>query len=386
MDAAFLRKSFALIAKGLIEKEHLIQKEPTRYPYSKTLQHGINMFLAASNQLGQIGDKVYMWADEESFLRYFITKPIAEWFNEWNSNAVEMLCLSDEPFYGYDAFGYRRNDRVYIPSSECYEYLETQDCDILDGTDERILYENMRLLDQDTYCCLRKYIIEHPIITSEERHSMLLKLAGNRIAMEAFQFAYEVITEEYFRCPYCGWTLTQGKYGLHCLSLHCTDMTPELTDDMKLDINSDPMFRLKRGIMRYFALPGKLELDIVKYCIKKKLTWSLWPNMDQFDVEIRFSDGEIWEIDAKAYRNPISLRTKIEHDNGFPQGEYDRGYFVVSSEYTAHMQNYTTIVNRALKAQKNVKCVSLETLKREISKKEARICETGQQKGILPTA
>ena len=48
MDTAFMRKTFALIAKGLIEKEQLLQMEPTRYPYSKALQHGINMFLAAS--------------------------------------------------------------------------------------------------------------------------------------------------------------------------------------------------------------------------------------------------------------------------------------------------------------------------------------------------
>ena len=40
MDATFLRKTFALIAKGLVEKEQLLQKEPTRYPYSKALQHG----------------------------------------------------------------------------------------------------------------------------------------------------------------------------------------------------------------------------------------------------------------------------------------------------------------------------------------------------------
>ena len=48
MDTAFMRKTFALIAKGLIEKEQLLQAEPTRYPYSKAMQHGINMFLAAS--------------------------------------------------------------------------------------------------------------------------------------------------------------------------------------------------------------------------------------------------------------------------------------------------------------------------------------------------
>ena len=97
--------------------------------------------------------------------------------------------------------------------------------------------------------------------------------------------------------------------------------------------------------------------------------------MDRYDVEIQFSDGEIWEIDAKAYRNPIALRTKIQNDNGFPDGEYARGYFVIPSEYTVNQQNYTAIVNRILENQKNVKCVTLHSLKAEITRKEDSCCE-----------
>ena len=67
MDAAFLRKTFALIAKGLVEKEQLLQKEPTRYLYSQALQHGINMFLAASRQNGAVQD-IMKYADEAAFL------------------------------------------------------------------------------------------------------------------------------------------------------------------------------------------------------------------------------------------------------------------------------------------------------------------------------
>lgn len=52
MDVSFLRKAFALIAKGIIEKEEFLHKNPRTYPYSRTLQHGINMFLAASYEVG----------------------------------------------------------------------------------------------------------------------------------------------------------------------------------------------------------------------------------------------------------------------------------------------------------------------------------------------
>lgn len=377
MDAAFLRKAFALMAKGLLEKEQLLQKDPTRYPYSKALQHGINMFLAASRHLGGVGDSSLNYATESSFLAYFITKPIADWFCDWTPDAIEKLNLQDEPFYGYEAFAYRRSENIYTPSSECYEFLETQDSDIMGGTDERILYEKMIVLDQDTYCQIRKYIIEHPIITIQDRRTMSLELADNQAGRDAFQFAYEEIPEDSYRCPCCGWTMTQGKYGYSCHSSHCSDTIPELTNEMKLDISGGHLYRLKKGIMRYFAAPGKLELDIVEFCEKRKIIWSLWPQMDRYDVEIQFSDGEIWEVDAKAYRNPIALRTKIQNDNGFPDGSYTRGYFVVPSEYTVNQRNYTAIVNHSLVNQKNVKCVTLKTLKNEIARKEIS-CNEGK--------
>ena len=114
MDSAFLEKAFALIAKGLIEKEQLLQKEPTRYPYSKELQHGINMFLTASSQMGKIGENVFDWADEASFLRQFIMRPISEWFLAWNPDVVKELKLEDQSFYGYKAFAYRRDRKSVV--------------------------------------------------------------------------------------------------------------------------------------------------------------------------------------------------------------------------------------------------------------------------------
>ena len=96
---------------------------------------------------------------------------------------------------------------MYTPSADCYEFLETQDSDIMDGTDERLLYEKMVTLDQETYCKVRRYIIENPIITLEDRRAMSLDLADNRAARDAFQFAYEEITEDCYRCPHCGWTM-----------------------------------------------------------------------------------------------------------------------------------------------------------------------------------
>lgn len=374
MDAAFMRKTFALIGKGLVEKEELLREEPARYPYSKALQHGINMFLSACRQAGCTED-VFCYADETAFLANFITKPISEWFSSWDQQTIEKMNLKEEPFYGYDAFAYRRSGHMYVPSSDCFEFLDTQDGDMMNGTDEHILYEKMIVLDQENYCRIRKYIIENPIITLDDRREMSLELADNPAAREAFQFAYEEITDDFYRCPFCGWTMMHGKYGYSCHSTHCVDTVPEFSASDKVSFSDNNLFRLKKGVMRYFAAPGKLELEIAAFCAKKKIRWELWPQMDRYDVEICFSDGEIWEVDAKAYCNPIALRTKIQNDNGFPEGEYTKGYFVIPDEYVRNQRNYTAVINRVLTGQKNVKCVTFRSLKTEMNRKEEALRE-----------
>lgn len=375
MDAAWMRKTFALIAKGLVEKEQLKKNEPARYPYSRALQHGINMFLAASHQAGGV-QEVTQFANEAAFLARFASKPIAEWFEEWDSEAVKTLNLQEEPFYDCGAFAYQRSGNLYSPSSECYEYLDLQDSNIMQGTDERVLYEKMIVLEQEKYCRIRRSLIEHPILTIEEKRGLLSALADDPAASDAVGFAYEKVPEDCYRCPSCGWTMTRGKYGMLCHSPHCTDTIPDLTDAMKLETSDDGPFRLKKGIMRYFAAPGKLELAIAEFCKKKAIPCELWPQMDRYDAELYFPDGEVWAIDAKMYRNPLMLRAKIQQDNGFPEGDYAKGYFVIPDEYTVHQKNYTKIIDSALKDQKNVKCVTWRTLKKRINEKEAMCHES----------
>lgn len=374
MITVHLQKAFAFIAKGLIEKENELEKFPNKYPYSKNLQRGINMFLAACCETGNVGENVFDFADESSFLSHYISLPINKWFQGWDQDIITKHRINQQPFYEYGPFAYRRGkEDVYIATEECVEYLGTQESNIIEGTDERALYEKIIQLSQEDYCRVRRYIIEHPIMTVEERRDILLEFASNVNARESFELAYELFEESGFCCPSCGWTMTVGKYGHTCISDHCLNHLPTITPNMKVDGTSKPLYRLKKGIMRYFALPGKLEIEIAKYCEKKKLKYAMWPQKDTFDIEISFSDGEVWEIDAKAYRNPISLRTKIEKDGGFPAGNYRYGFYVVPTEYTKNKNNYIAIVNKILNTQPNVKCVTLSSIKKKINQKAGAI-------------
>lgn len=243
---------------------------------------------------------------------------------------------------------------------------------ILEGTDENELYEKVRQLDQEHYVKIRRFLIEHPVLDKSERDSFLREIAGEKQANEAFRFAYEEFAEKGWRCPACGWTMTQTAGGdLRCHSRNCLAPRPELSQAEELDGSQTELFRLKQGIMRYFAMPGKLELQIAGYCKKQQIQHTLWPQMDRYDIEIRFSDGEIWEIDAKAYRHAKGLRAKLEAENGFPEGDYQRGFIVVPTEYAQKEREYTNIVDKTFQQyhQKNVKCVTLYQMKQYIRKK-----------------
>ncbi len=374
MNIVHLQKAFAFIASGLVEKEKLLKESPNQYPYSKNLQRGINMFLAACLDIGHLGKNVFKYADESSFLSRYISKPIREWFEDWDQDVLVQHEINLQPFYAYGPLAYRRSKNdIYTATEECAEFLSTQEINIIEGTDERALYEKIIQLSQDDYCKVRKYIIQNPIITVDDRRTFLLEYADNANAKEAFNLAYELFEETYTSCATCGWTMTEGIYGYSCISEHCLEHMPAITDEMKVDASMKPIYRLKKGIMRYFAQPGKLEMEIAKFCEKKNLEYIMWPQKDRFDIEICFKNGEIWEIDAKAYRNPVSLCAKIKNDGGFPTGNYKFGYYVVPTEYTANKSNYTSVVNKVLTQQPNVKCVTLASIKRKINQKVGEI-------------
>ncbi len=374
MEIIHLRKAFWFIARGLMEKDKLLKQNPHSYPYSMNLQRGINMFLATAIEIGGMGEDIFDYSDENAFLSKFILKPVNEWFDGWDIKACEKLKLREQPFYFYDALSYRRGNgsELYVPSEECIEFLETQEKgnvnepkdSIIEETDEYSLYEQLKRLNQDNYCKVRKFVIEHPIIDDGVLREIRCDLADVTAAY-AITLAYEPFEEKAYCCPVCGWTMTKDAYGYICMSDDCLKKRPS----KELDGTSRSVYRLKKGIMRYFAIPGKLEIEIASFCERNNLEYSLWPYMDRYDIEIVFPDNSKWEVDAKAYSNPISLRSKIEKDGGFPSGDYQKGFYVVPNECKRRITNYTNIVNKCLSGQKNVICVTLSKIKALIKAK-----------------
>lgn len=138
------------------------------------------------------------------------------------------------------------------------------------------------------------------------------------------------------------------------------------------DLRREPVRRLKKGVMRYVAAPGRLEMKLAEQCDKLHLPYELWPQMDRYDLQIQLPSGDIWVIDAKAYHNPLNLRTQVEQDSAFANGAFQKGFYVVPQEYTRKYRNYLSIINDTLthkgSAYANVQCVTDLKLKRLLKK------------------
>lgn len=370
MDCLHIEKAITFIARGIREKENTDISKRMPYCYSKDLQRGINMFLWAAFSMGGVGEGVFAYADEYAFLKKFICLPIREWFIDWTDEAKKRLHLDNECFYYLEPLAYRVGcDDVYMASEDCCDYLNQQESNIIESLDERSVYNWLKELSQEDYVAVRQFLIQNPIATDEVRREVILTLAESTVARDVIEIAYERFYEKAYRCPTCGWTLKRTANGYVCHSQYCTESMPQFTDEIGIDGTQDRIYRLKKGVMKYIAGPGKLEMEIVAFCKKNGLEYTLWPQKDRYDVEIKFSNGDIWEIDAKAVRNPKILSAKIEKDGGLPSGDYEKGFFVIPTDYARGKRNYTSIVNEVLRVQKNVKCITFDTLKKRIKEK-----------------
>lgn len=361
-DLTKLKTAIGLIITGLYEKER--QKVDGEYCYSKRLLHGINIFQSLNYKYNS---KHFDFSKmhEQCFITEYAMKPVSQWFEGWED--TEALKLESQLFYCMEALVGDSGFNTFYVNDNCEDYIEYFEKDIIAGVEQRAVYDCLRALNQSEYVYLRKYLIENPIVKIEDLRKLKIKYSQNDIALQVIENAYEEINEDCFVCPKCGWTLQKEKIGMRCQNRSCTDVK-YIQGELCSISGESGMLRLRRGVMKYIAVPGRLELEIHNYCNKHKVQSALWPDMDTYDIQIVFPNGDIWAIDAKAIREANFLREKIRQDGGFPTGDYKKGFYVIPDEYADERTDYVDIINKELDkiGNLNVRCIRLRDLKKEI--------------------
>lgn len=376
LEALQVKKTVALIARGLMQKERCFDGQT--YPYDGTLHHGINTFFALCLQhSGLAPEAVLLNANETAFLRIVATRPVAQWFETWDSQWLEQTgilrenyCQEEEPLIYF--MGKEKN--VFFTTETCADLLSAQARDLVNDIDQTAFYQQIKGLTQSQYALIRRYVIEHPLVTEADFRGIKLQMNQSTAALEAIGFAYEPVVQAGYVCPHCGWTMTKTSLGYSCCSRRCTAVTPN-ADELQSISPRDGYLRLRLGIMRYTALPGQLELEIEAYAKSQGLEAQLWPYQDTYDVQITFADGGVWQIDAKAYASPYLLRERIQNDDGFPKtGAYECGFYVVPDWAKRERSDYCKIVQSTIdRCSPGVECVTLRMLKQRIGKRKVGV-------------
>lgn len=345
-DAARLKIAFGLIVTGLHEKKR--KKKRGEYCPSRKLMGGMNQFFYLKRKYNPDGFD-FNEMNECSFITNYAIKPVATWFVGWK--VPEEVALVIQELSCMDALVGDSGFDTFCLGEDCEDYMEhvikneyTAE-NLVAEFEQRAVYDALKLLNQEDYVSLRKYIILHPTVTASELRREKCRYSENKNALRVIENAYEEI-------------YIQGKPG------------------------ASEELRLRRGVMKYISVPGKLELEIYDYCSKQKVQSELWPEMDRYDLRITFSDGEIWAVDAKTIRRPQFLKENIIRDDGFPKGEYQKGFYVIPDEYADARTDYLEIINRQLEQMDNqrIQCVSWRKLKKEI--RERRKEHEGNKKEV----
>lgn len=356
MDETKFNKMLYAIAVGLYEKEY----SDGKYAYSNHLMYGLNVLSALAVRNAQL--QVLAELHESAFLEKYATRPVKEWFHEWDEAFIETI--SCFPLFQTDALITLDGGHSFHITEECSDLCKGTEYDMFKALDQRMVYEKMKELSEADYTAVRKFIAEHAVCTMQDLRKFKMSHSAQEIA-EIFAMSYEDIPEGSYKCRECGWTMQFYGNQAKCCDRSCTMHYP--APDQLVLIDKYGKKRLKHGIMRYICLPGKLELEIDQKAGEYGLHTRLWPEKDRYDIRIELPDGIIWAIDAKMYRNPYMLAGALKDDGAFETVPADKRFYVVPAKAKQEFPDYCDICNDALK-NKPMECITDRELYYMLSK------------------
>lgn len=198
---------------------------------------------------------------------------------------------------------------------------------------QQICRNNLPALE-DTYCQIRRFLVDHPVTTYPE-----LQIALGRILQIPFSLIerfYEPSAHfkslamkggAYWLCPYCGGILNWNEEGTIPLCARhsvCGKLRPGYVRPQRF-AEQPQLLRLKWSAHRRICIPGIPEIELYLWLCKMQkrhpdiiIEVRLWPEADRYDLLIRFAhQGQIetWAIDVKDYADPAELLRKIQHQD-----------------------------------------------------------------------
>ncbi len=336
-------------------KEYLSSKQ--KYPYPDLLHQGMNALCL------EIKKSISFPKTMQGFLS-LLEQPVKDWYpNSWippefdgDFGLLDMGSLSEEA-----------NDylaEVLLAKDGSLQYASTivKQLAIDNQKFTRILDKLRDAYNEDSpekaqkeYLIFRPFVIKKYYATTKDITKAFRRTKD--ISPQEVGDLYEDCESDrdYWYCDRCG-ILTERNGHLKGLkSKLCGNHHKSLSYVHRVKWENG-LCRIKEGVRRRVCFPGIPELNLYSALEELKTEHPdylkevrLYPGMDRYDFQLRFSDDTVWAIDFKDVQYPYRLAQKLEGLYGEGSLQYDESFYVISDRCTNNYPNYLKILREEVK-------------------------------------
>lgn len=325
-----------------------------KYPYPDLLRHAMNALSLGMKKSIPFPKTI------NGFLR-LLEEPVKDWCPS-HFIPKEFDCdfgLIDEGSLSEEANDYLHEeliDKGKIPenANSCTQQLAIDNKKFINVLDKlRDVYNDIDPEQaQQEYLLFRPFLIQNQYPTPSQIRKNFLRT--KHISIEEVGELYEECQENqmYWYCDRCG-ILTE-KYG------RLKGVKPRLCGNHHKNqsyvrqVRWEPgLLRIKYGIHQRVCFPGVPELNLYSALEELKEKYpdylkqvKLYPGLDRYDLQLRFSDDAVWAIDVKDVRDPYRLAKNLQPLYSEGSLCYDEGFYVVSDRCIKNQPDYLEVARK----------------------------------------
>lgn len=205
---------------------------------------------------------------------------------------------------------------------------------------KQILITSRRKKLVSDYRSIRAFLSNpnHSVITYHKLYDFVYRNVKDADLQNLVFSCYEefVNVTNYRKCPNCGWTLEWRKGNWRCNKEDVCHFVSDVQEFSSFGMTDEKLIRMTPGIQKYVLLPGMSEQNIAKKLSKKGYTVTMYPNIDEYDIQIELKN-QVTMIDVKDYRNSWQLANYL---NNLHQSKIKSNILYVIPDYRLQMTTH----------------------------------------------
>jgi len=227
----------------------------------------------------------------------------------------------------------------------------------------RAAFPNSPQRVQKEYVLLRRFLIENPITSLEKieftfercQYLQVEEIVDFYDSVERVQhkFAYPDTNGQakLWSCLNCGPLSPKQNELQSAKSSSCSSTCPRHVGGWLSHEINPQLVVLKRAIHLRALIPGIAELNLFDWLVELMTNNAefiadvqLYPNVDAYDIYLRFADATVWALDIKDYKDPYQLANQLKGIYNQGDLKYQRGFYVYPAVRNQQHQGYRDIV------------------------------------------